>query len=207
MRPRFIPAFIAVLAACLCWGQGSGFASRSDQAKSAASEEHGVLIVELTKPLNSKNVKPGATVEATVRVRQNGMSIPRSSKVVGHVTEVKSRSKGDTETTLRIVFDTITPPGGASPTPIRGMIKAVAPNPNSDVNTGGGGISYNDLKISAVASGPSQTHPPTPLLNEQSTGVVGIKNLQLASDGVLTSDGKEIKLETGTQILLNVTMQ
>jgi type IV secretory pathway VirB10-like protein len=119
MRPRFIPALIAVLAACLC-GHGSSFASKPDQVKSAAGEEHGVLVVELTRPLNSQNLKPGGTVEATVRVGQNGMSIPRGSKIVGHVTEVKSRSKGDTKSALGIVFDTIIPPAGASPTSIQG---------------------------------------------------------------------------------------
>ncbi len=208
MRLRFTTTLVAVVAACLCWGRGSTFASQPGQAASAAAgHEQGVLLVELAKSLNSKNLKPGAPVEATVNVRTNGMSIPRGSKVIGHVTEVKSHSKGDTDSTLGIVFDTIKPPAGASPASIKGVIKAVGPNPNSAPDTGAGGMGYHNLNEVATKSAETGQSSATPLLNAESSGVLGIKNLQLGDDGVLTSTGKEIKLESGTQVLLNVTMQ
>jgi len=207
MQARFPTLSIALLAVCLFCTGGSSFASQTDQAKSAApGQEHGFLVVELAKTLNSRNLTPGASVEATVQARQNGMSIPRGSKVVGHVTEVKSRSKGDTASALGIVFDTITPPAGASPTPIKGVVTAVAPNPNSGVNSGGGSVGPRGLLVPDVSAGSYPSHSSVPLLNEGSTGVLGIKNLQLGADGVLTSDGKEIKLERGTQVLLRVTI-
>jgi hypothetical protein len=41
-----------------------------------------------------------------------------------------------------------------------------------------------------------------PLLNEQSVGVLGIKSLRLGADGVLTSDQKTVKLDSGMQIMV-----
>jgi len=166
-----------------------------------------VLLVELSKPLNSRNLQPGSAVEGRVHVRQNGMSIPRDSKVVGHVVEAKSRSKGDSESDLKIVFDTINPPGGAKPTSINGLIEAVAPNPNPGPNTGGDFGGYNLLEATEKSAGASPTSSSTPLLNQQSIGVLGIKGLELKDDGGLSSGGKEVKLDSGTQLLLKVTVQ
>ena len=44
----------------------------------------------------------------------------------------------------------------------------------------------------------------TPILVPTSQGVLGLKNLEMGSDGVLTSTGKEVKLDAGTQLLINV---
>jgi hypothetical protein len=46
------------------------------------------------------------------------------------------------------------------------------------------------------------TQPSAPLLNERSVGVLGIKNLRLGADGVLTSDQKTVKLDSGMQIMV-----
>jgi len=51
--------------------------------------------------------------------------------VIGHVTESKARSKGDTESALAINFDKIIRTGGE--TPIKSVIQAVAPNPNAEL--------------------------------------------------------------------------
>ena len=47
----------------------------------------------------------------------------------------------------------------------------------------------------------------TPLVNSQSTGVLGIKGLEMTKDSVLTSSGKEVKLEAGTQFLVRAEIQ
>jgi len=210
MEGRLRGALLVVLVAAIAWVPRSAFGNQAAQDKPAAGgESHGVLLVELSKPLNSKNLQAGSVVEARVHGGQNGMSIPRDSKVVGHVTEAKSRSKGDSESALKIVFDSINPPGAAKPTTISAVIKAVAPNPNSGIDTGGGGVAYSNLNEATqrAGAGSSPTPSSTPLLNEQSTGVKGIKNLELGDDGLLTSGGKEVKLDGGTQLLLNVTIQ
>ena len=47
----------------------------------------------------------------------------------------------------------------------------------------------------------------SPLLNPKSTGVQGLHGLQLGSDGVLTSDGKHVKLDPGTRIIVRAEIQ
>jgi hypothetical protein len=43
----------------------------------------------------------------------------------------------------------------------------------------------------------------TRILNSTSQGVVGVKDLGMDSAGVLTSPGKEVKLDSGDQILIH----
>jgi hypothetical protein len=205
MKPQSKLSLFVVMIVAIGSGTRPSFAAQADQAKPATgSQERGVLIVELSKPLNSKNLKPGSAVEARVHVRQNGMSIPTGSKVIGHITESSARSKGDSESSLKIVFDTINPPG-AKPTSISGLVKAVAPNPDPGPDTGADIGGYSIKEATEKSAGISPRSSSTPLLNAQSTGVLGIKNLEL-KDGTLTSGGKEVKLESGTQLLLNVTV-
>jgi hypothetical protein len=189
-------------------GQGAAQSSTTPSA-SKANPKHGTFTVELVKALDSKKLKEGDVVEAKLTgsiTLPSGATVPRGSKVIGHVTEAKARSKSDAESSLGITFDKIARPGGED-APIHGLIQAVAPNPNDEISTGGY-IDYGaDLeKGSATLPGPDTRRGAMPLLNEASVGVLGIKNLQLAN-AVLTSTGKEVKLDSGTRMLLNVTIQ
>jgi len=171
------------------------------------ARSRGRFIVELAKSIDSKKLKPGDEVDAkltgTVTLR-NSPPFARGSRIIGHVTEATNRSSGDPQSTLGLVFDKIVRPGGQE-TQLHCIIQAVAPNPNADLTTGGG-IGYGDL--TATARSPVlDSRGTTPGLNEASVGVFGIKHVQLGPDGVLTSSGKEVKLDSGTRILLNVTMQ
>ncbi len=212
MKLWFANTIFLALAISLCSAQGptpAGHPTQSAmQSSASAGQQHGVFQIELTKPLDSKKLKQGDVVEAKVlsQVRTpNGTTIPRGAKVTGHVTEVKARSKGDANSQLGIVFDKISRPGGED-LAMKGVIQALAPNPNADVTTGGG-IGYGGMSETMEKPlTPSQGTGNVPLLNDQSTGVLGIKNLELGSDGVLTSSGKEIKLDSGSRILLNATL-
>jgi hypothetical protein len=151
------------------------------------SHASGFCTAELTKPLDSKRLKQGDEVEAKLTAgitTADGGTIPSGSKVIGHVTEAKARSKGDSESTLGIVFDKIERKGGGE-TPIKGAIQAAAPS---------------------LHSGSTGRSQPVPVLTEDSRGVLGIKNLQLGPGGVFTSSGEEVRLGSGTQILIYVTM-
>jgi hypothetical protein len=180
------------------------------QSATSAGKTHGTFTVELTKALDSKKLKAGDPVEAKLTgeiTLPNGTPVARGTNIVGHVTVATARSKGGSDSTLGIVFDKIARSGGED-TPINGVIQAAAPNPNADLSSGGGGVDYGNTLKAAGANppNPDTSRPPVKLLNEQSVGVLGIKNLQLGPDGVFTSSGKEVKLDSGTRILLNVTM-
>lgn len=168
----------------------------------------GVFQVGLTRSLDSKKLKVGDVVTAAVVGDVNttkGTTVRRGSRVIGHVTQVQNRSKGAAQSMLAMSFDKIELKGGES-LPIQGMIQAVGPNPNPPVNTGGG-IEYGGLnETMEKPPTPDMTPGSVPLLNPNSTGVVGLKNIELGSQGVLTSNQKDIKLDSGTRLLLKVMM-
>lgn len=179
------------------------------QSGTSTGKSHGTFTVELTKALDSKKVKVGDAVEAKLTggvTLPTGTQVVRGTKVIGHVTAATARSNSGSDSTLGIVFDKIVL-GPGEEKPITAVVQAAAPNPNSEVSTGGP-VDYGPgLKASTEAPGPpDMSKPSVKLLNDQSVGVLGIKNLQLGPDGVFTSSGKEVKLDSGTRILLNVTM-
>jgi len=195
-----------VLASSLCLdrnatAQQSPLTASQTAGQKAVSAEIPVL---LAKSIDSKKLKAGDEVDgktAAILHLRDGSVISRGAKVVGHVTQAKARSSGDAESALGIVFDKISLPNGKD-LAITAVIQAVAPNPNTGVYTGGG-ISYGGLNEMTEKSAMSQSTPPSvPLLNEQSVGVLGIKNLRLGADGVLTSDQKTVKLDSGIQIMV-----
>ncbi|MBZ5507279.1 MAG: hypothetical protein LAO78_17605 [Acidobacteriia bacterium] len=68
------------------------------------------LLVELSKTLKAKKLKPGDKVKAEVAqdvVAHGKVIIPVETELVGHVTEVSVRDGGNPESRLGIVFDKI----------------------------------------------------------------------------------------------------
>jgi hypothetical protein len=67
-----------------------------------------VVNAALSQPVDAKKNKPGdpVTAKTTEATRSEGkVVIPRGTKLIGHVTECKQRSKEEKESTLGIVFD------------------------------------------------------------------------------------------------------
>lgn len=133
--------------------------------------------------------------------------VSRGAKVVGHVTQAKALSGGDAESSLGIAFDKIELKDGKTVT-IAGIIRALAPP--TDAKPGfqdeAAGVGYGDMKQTITNSQGGTKWAPVPALYEQSEGVQGIKDLQLKSDGVITSDGKTVKLDNGSQILVRAQL-
>jgi hypothetical protein len=204
---RLAVAVLAISTILLCAGQRawSSAARTSAPEAPAAADQKGTKIVIpafLNTVLDSKKRNAGDRVEAKTAAPvhlPNGTLIPRGAKIMGHITEAKARSKGDTESSLGLVFDSIAAPGGRT-IDIKASPRAVAPNPSSGESDDG--IGYGDLKQTVSHSQPGSQSEPVAILDEQSVGVHGIKNLSLASDGVLRSDGKTVKLDHGSQLLL-----
>lgn len=83
--------------------------AHADSSASASSAISGQTVpAQLTKPVDARKSKPGDEVVAktTQDVKSNGqVVIPRGSKIVGHVTEAKARTKGQNESSLGLAFD------------------------------------------------------------------------------------------------------
>jgi hypothetical protein len=223
----FLLICAVVLAACVCSGQSA--TPQADQSSTSSSQAtavnsakgHGAMPVELTQSLDSKKLKEGDTVTGRIAASlhmKDGTEIPQGSKVTGHVTEAKARSKGDSQSALGIVFDKISLPGGKE-LAIKGEIQAVAPNPNAG-GAGTDGVNYPGMMAGSDRGGTSAgtTPLPTPnmpasqqsgrpLLNGQSKGVIGFHNLELGENSVLISTGKNVSLDSGTQMMLQVEVE
>ncbi|HKD83382.1 MAG TPA: hypothetical protein VKB58_01450 [Terriglobales bacterium] len=196
----------------ICWGlQPLAVAQQTQtavpQAVVAGSQRvSGLMPVSLSGTFDSKKVKEGQEVDAKVaslmRLR-DGTVIPSGMKVVGHVTQATSRAKGDANSSLQIVFESIALPDGKSLS-ITGMIEAVGPDVSAAL-TPPAGVGYTDrdqaVQMNSIAVYTPQS---VPLLNQESRGVVGIRGLYLDANGLLTSDAKSVKLDRGYQILLRV---
>ena len=181
---------------------------------------HGPMPAELVKSLDSKKLKEGDPVSAKITAElhtKEGTTIPRGSILGGHVTEAKARSKGDPQATLAFTFDKLTMPDGKT-TDVKGVLQAVAPSLHAGDSGAQSGSIGPGMMAGHEGAGTGTTPPPmptvsqssqasVPMLNGQSKGVIGIHNLQLGDNGVLTSTGKEVKLDSGVQMIIQVTVE
>jgi hypothetical protein len=99
-------------------GQTQAQASGNASAATTASAQNGqanaslasgtAFNAALSSPIDSKKCKPGDPVGArtTEAAKSDGKTvIPKGSKLVGHVTQASARAKGESESSLGIVFD------------------------------------------------------------------------------------------------------
>jgi len=222
--------FTAAFVAFFCLGQSAnvgtaGQAPAQTSPSPAATpvsndKPHGPMPAELTKPLDSKKLKEGDPVTARIMAElhmRDGRTIPRDSKLTGQVTEAKARSKGDSQAALGITFDKITTPDGKD-LAIKGVLQAVGPSLSSSPGGQAEAPSGPGMMAGHEGMGAGTTPPPMPgmsqtqrtslpVLNGQSKGVVGMHNLELGENSVLLSSGKEVKLDSGTQMIVQVEIE
>src|SRR5881296_1077268 len=114
--------------------QASGNASASAAASAQNGQANGSLAAgtafnaALSSPIDSKKCKPGDAVTAhtTEAVKSEGRTvIPKGAKLVGHVTQASARAKGESESSLGIVFDRAILKSGQE-VPLNVAIQAVA---------------------------------------------------------------------------------
>ncbi len=169
---------------------------------------------------------------ATEEIKYAGKTIvPTGAKLEGHVTEATARSKGDSGSTLAIQFDRAIPKKGEE-IPLNVAILAIAEpqsdfsgEPGSDPTsataspaTGASpmGTSHTPTATPGSANYPNLGADSAPRaangsaqLPANSRGVYGLKDLKLmaSSSGanettVITSSGKNVRLDSGTRLLL-----
>ena len=129
--------------------------STSSSAKaghSSASLSDGTAVnAALSQPVDAKKNKPGdqVTAKTTEATKSEGkVVIPRGSKLVGHVTECKQRSKEEKESALGIVFDKAILKNGEE-VPLNVTIRALA----AAQTAGASSIGSDDLSAGGGAVG------------------------------------------------------
>jgi len=215
----------------------TAFAQTSNPADSGQQQQHpasnpggeirGSFPVTLSKSLDSKKLKDGDIVlcqTAAALHARSGFLVPSGSKVIGHVTQAQARSKGDQQSSLAMVFDKIEISKNET-IPITGTLQAIAPTlgasgpdtasmmGSGQMMPGRGGSSTMPPPSSGGVGPNSGIHPvdasggPHPILIRDSQGVLGFKGMEMDKDHVITSTGKEIKLDSGTQMMIRAEVE
>jgi hypothetical protein len=202
-----------VLAVSICSAQSTESSTQSSASPAPAGRA--AIPTSLAKSLDAKKLKVGdeVTTNTTLGMQIHGTFIPSGSKVVGHVTSVETRAQGASQSSLGIAFDKIELPGGKA-LPIHGAIQAVGANPRPELTTGAAGsgtLSKDTGSQGATVPGPVSTvgnlgadpeQAAGPKLDLHGTGVLGIRNLELDKDAVLVTTAKDLKLDSGTQVMI-----
>jgi hypothetical protein len=181
----------------------------------------------LVKALDSKKLKEGdvVLVQTAAPIRTHGMLIPTGSKITGHITQSQAKSKGDSQSSLAMMFDKIEVTKGHE-LPMKATLLSIAPSlgssgPDTATMMGSPQMIAGQGDTSTMPSGTtpgvagvnSGIHPldagsgAHPIVNRESVGVLGFKNMEMSKDGVITSSGKEVKLDNGTQMMIKAEIQ
>jgi hypothetical protein len=141
--------------------QASGNASASTSTSAQNGQVNGSLAsgtainAELSSPMDSKKCKAGDPVNArsTEAVKSEGKTvIPKGAKLVGHVTQASARAKGESESSLGIVFDKAILKSGQE-IPLNAGIQAIAAA-QSNVSAAGADMdTMGSMGGSAMGSG------------------------------------------------------
>lgn len=204
----------AILCAYFCFGQDS------TAAATQTATSHGAFPTQVSKTLDSSKLKDGDAVEVEIAGSfrlADGTLVSKGSKLEGHVTSAKARSKGDADSELTLTFEKLNLQGGKQLT-VKGTVQAIFPpadepqGPNmatagtsaggsaggstGGVSSGGVGItqSRNGANMQADSSGQAA-------MDVKASGVQGMHDLQL-ENGVVTSKGKNVKLGTGVRLVV-----
>jgi hypothetical protein len=173
-----------------------------------------ILSVELSKSLDAKKAKANDRVEArtaTDLLAHGQIVVPRNTKIVGHVTEAKARSKASPDSMIGITFDRMLLKD-AREVPLQMAVQAIARPLQFGVNSEGsvaradrpGGVAMPGQRGplgDASTQGPPSSYPgdlapmPDPMapnrtsdstvvpLSPTSKGAVGLKGLSLETSG------------------------
>jgi hypothetical protein len=182
----------SVLALAFCWA----FACVIPWIAVAQHQAQGSANAVLNGPLDAKKAKPGDPV--TVKTTEptdtpDGFRLSKGTTLVGRVTEVKAASSNEVQSVLAFTFDRAVLKDGRE-VPIQAKVRALAAaegiaDPASSGHSGG---------INARG-----------MLTSESQGVFGMKDVRLsqnatASAAVVTSAGRNVRLDSGTRMLLTV---
>ena len=141
--------------------QTSGNASAATSASAQNGQANAALAsgtsfnAALSSPIDSKKCKPGDPVNAhsTEAVKSEGkMVIPKGSKLVGHVTQASARGKGESESSLGIVFDKAILKNGQE-IPLNAGIQAIASAESSASAAGSDMDAMGGMGASAAGAG------------------------------------------------------
>jgi hypothetical protein len=213
MQQRGVVWLGTLLSAAMCYGQASTPAAQHPAT-------HGSFPVIISKTLDSSKLKIGDPFDvetAGTFKLADGTLVPKGSKLVGHVTASKARSKGDPDSQLTLAFEELSISGGKQLV-MKGTVQAVYPPAEEPMapsmatagtSQGGSGAGASPANVGLTNSNSGsnlESSNSQSVTNMSATGVQGVRDLTL-DDGVLTSKGKNVKLGSGVRLVVRADIQ
>ena len=140
----------AATAAQSATAEQSAAVNKPGMDASAAAVQSATLNAVLSKSIDTKKAKEGDQVLAKTTqdtTTSAGTKIPKNTKLIGHVTEVKAKAKGEANSSLGFVFDKAVLKGGQE-VPLHAVIQAIAAAPQVPV----GDMANSDTGMAAPAA-------------------------------------------------------
>lgn len=230
MKKVLISVLTLALLTAVSLAQNADQPNGGSQSQNTAQIAPGTILrVELARTVDAKKAKVGDEVIAKTmddfRSNKNEVLAPRGSKIVGHVAEV-SPHEHDSVSTLGIVFDKMILKNGTE-IPLKASIQAIGwPQSNSAAANQPAG--YPGSPAPSTGNAPGMTSRGAPgtansapataegtdatggygQLTPKDQGVVGMSGVSLsagaAQDSLLSSPKHNVKLDSGTQMILRV---
>jgi hypothetical protein len=160
---------------------------------------------ELSKSLDVRKLKRGDSFELRTLVglvSHDRIVVPERTRIIGHVTDVKTSTKGESDSKMGISFDSMIFSDGRE-VEFQAALQAIGKHLVGEYYIpmpGGGG---------GVVTQPEQTTLGTTVrLSSRDEGVVGLPDLSLETfvhGGLIRSKNSNVRLEAGAQFLLRVT--
>ena len=222
---HLIAAGAFLVSASAVFGQATGQSVRQNRNQQSASLAAGTALnAELSRPLDSKKVKPGDVVAAqtTEAVKVDGkVVIPSNTKLVGHVTRASARAIGDADSVLAMQFDRAVLKDGRE-MPLQVTLQAMAADQGTPAVSGDdlqpmgnieGGATGNRGTVGGVgstvggaASGAASTVPRTVEQNGTVNSSAGAAKGAGQSAGGLNSSGELKPTSRGVYGLNGITL-
>ena len=224
MKTALLVGIIAISSTLCAQAPNPGEPQASPEAVLTTEANTGTALqAELIRGLDARKAKPGDAVVARCEqdLKIHGeILIPRNAKLIGHVVEAQKKGRGKPESTLSIAFDKAVMRDGRE-LPLTASIQALAPPSIMAAEVGD-----NDLRIrntpldkprtSNLLPGAIRTTRPEPAasvdlpLAAPTTGIVGLQlepNPASAAGGsVIHSNFRDVRLESGTRLILRVSL-
>lgn len=188
---------------------------------------------ELTKSVDTKKARVGDEINAKITndaKLPDGMELPKGTKLVGNVVDVKAKSKDENDSRLVLVLNRVVLKDGHE-VPIKAAVTSMtAPVSNASFDTpSGGSVGGGSAEAGGSSAGASSTpSTPTPSMSGGTSGsaqaatgemlksaqdrvAVGNKPKVMLSApatpesaGILDAQGENISLDSGTKFTVNV---
>lgn len=184
----------------------ASFASLVIAAAGSAQSARQAVPATLLTAIDAQKTKTGDEVSARTGedVKSEGkIVLPKGSRLIGHVVEVKARSDDQPTSQIVLTFDRAVIKGGKE-IPVTASVASIsrAQGGTGPSDAGGGVLGVPSTGAGTVSATPQEGHAAGSTAGESDAGAFTLQ--QRSKRTVISSNSENVHLASGTQLLLQV---